>query len=56
MRSPDFPSDMLGSLEDGAMNLFEAGQLARVTANRMEVTPVEQSACGPTFPPPAREL
>jgi hypothetical protein len=32
LRLPDFPSDVVGALESGDINLFEAEQLARVTA------------------------
>ena len=38
LRLPDFPSDVVGSLENGEINLFEAEQLARVTAQRLGVT------------------
>ena len=40
LRLPDFPSDVVGALEKGEINLFEAEQLARVTAERLHVTPV----------------
>lgn len=39
LRLPDFPSDVLGVLESGEINLFEAEQLARVTAPRLGVSP-----------------
>jgi hypothetical protein len=38
LRLPDFPSDVVEALEKGDINLFEAEQLARVTAKRLEVT------------------
>jgi len=38
LRLPDFPSDVIGALEAGDINLFEAEQLARVTAVRLGVT------------------
>ncbi len=38
LRLPDFPSDVIEALENGEINLFEAEQLARITANRLEVT------------------
>ena len=39
LRLPDFPADVIEALESGEINLFEAEQLARVTAKRLEVTP-----------------
>lgn len=39
LRLPDFPSDVTEALESGDINLFEAEQLARVTADRLKVTP-----------------
>jgi glycine/D-amino acid oxidase-like deaminating enzyme len=39
LRLPDFPADVIEVLENGDINLFEAEQLARVTTNRLEVTP-----------------
>jgi hypothetical protein len=39
LRLPDFPSDVIEALENGDINLFEAEQLARVTAKRLELTP-----------------
>jgi hypothetical protein len=39
LRLPDFPADMTEVLENGDINLFEADQLAHVTAKRLEVTP-----------------
>jgi hypothetical protein len=38
LRLPDFPADVLAALEKGEVNLFEAEQLARVTAQRLGVT------------------
>lgn len=38
LRLPDFPSDVLEVLENGDINLFEAEQLARVTARRLGAT------------------
>lgn len=38
LRLPDFPSDVVGALENGDINLFEAEQLARVTASRLGVS------------------
>lgn len=38
LRLPDFPSDVIEVLENGDINLFEAEQLARVTAQRLAVT------------------
>jgi hypothetical protein len=39
LRLLDFPPDVLAPLENGEINLFEAEQLARVTAARLSVTP-----------------
>ena len=39
LRLPDFPSDVIKVLENGEINLFEAEQLARVTAIRLGVAP-----------------
>lgn len=39
LRLPDFPSDVIEVLESGCINLFEAEQLARVTAVRLGVSP-----------------
>ncbi len=38
LRLPDFPPDVVEVLEKGEINLFEAEQLARVTAGRLGVT------------------
>jgi hypothetical protein len=38
LRLLDFPSDVVGSLEKGDINLFEAEQLARVTGGRLRTT------------------
>ena len=38
LRLPDFPSDVIEVLENGDVNLFEAEQMARVTAERLKVT------------------
>ena len=38
LRLPDFPSDVIETLENGDINLFEAEQLARVTAQRLRAT------------------
>jgi hypothetical protein len=38
LRLPDFPSDVIEVLDRGEINLFEAEQLARVTAGRLGVT------------------
>lgn len=38
LRLPDFPSDVIEALESGDINLFEAEQLARVTAGRLGVS------------------
>lgn len=37
-RLPDFPTHVIEVLENGNVNLFEAGQLARVTDERLGVT------------------
>ena len=39
LRLPDFPSDVVEVLENADINLFEAEQLARVTAGRLKVSP-----------------
>lgn len=39
LRLPDFPADVVEVLESGKIHLFEAEQLARVTAGRMRVSP-----------------
>ena len=39
LRLPDFPSDVIEVLEAGDINLFEAEQLARVTAARLGIAP-----------------
>jgi hypothetical protein len=39
LRLPDFPPDVIEALESGDVNLFEAEQLARVTAGRAGVPP-----------------
>jgi hypothetical protein len=41
LRLLDFPSDVVEALENGGINLFEAEQLARVTAGRLSVSPGE---------------
>lgn len=38
LRLIDFPSDVIEALEKGEINLFEAEQLARINARRLEVT------------------
>lgn len=38
LRLPDFPADVIEALESGEINLFEAEQLARVTAGRLGVS------------------
>jgi hypothetical protein len=38
LRLPDFPSDVIEALENEDINLFEAEQLARITAERLGVT------------------
>lgn len=40
LRVPDFPSDVIEALQNGDINLFEAEQLARVTAERLGVANV----------------
>lgn len=40
LRVPDFPPDVIEALQNGDINLFEAEQLARVTAERLEVASV----------------
>jgi hypothetical protein len=37
----DFPADVLASLSNGEVNLFEAEQFARVTAARLDISQVE---------------
>jgi hypothetical protein len=39
LRLQDFPSDVIAALESGEINLFEAEQLARVTAARLGIAP-----------------
>lgn len=39
LRLLGFPADVIEALEEGKINLFEAEQLARVTAARLNVTP-----------------
>lgn len=41
IRILDFPADVLAALSKGEVNLFEAEQLARVTAARLEVSQAE---------------
>jgi hypothetical protein len=41
LRLPDFPPDVIEALENGKINLFEAEQLARVTAERLGITTVQ---------------
>jgi hypothetical protein len=41
LRILDFPADLLAALSKGEVNLFEAEQLARVTAARLEVSQAE---------------
>ncbi len=41
LRILDFPADLLAALSKGEMNLFEAEQLARVTAERLEISQAE---------------
>jgi hypothetical protein len=41
LRLPEFPADLIEALEKGEINLFEAEQLARVTAQRLGVTTVQ---------------
>jgi hypothetical protein len=38
LRLPDFPSDVTEALENGEINLFEAEQLARITASRVSAS------------------
>ena len=38
LRVPDFPADVVEVLEKGDINLFEAEQMARVTAQRLGIT------------------
>jgi hypothetical protein len=37
----DFPQDLIDSLEDGSINLFEAEQLMRLSSGRLCLTPAE---------------
>jgi hypothetical protein len=39
LRLPDFPADVIETLENGDINLFEAEQLARITTQRLGVAP-----------------
>jgi hypothetical protein len=39
LRLLDFPSDVLEALSSGVINLFEAAQLARITAQRLKLSP-----------------
>jgi len=39
LRLIDFPPDVVDALEKGEVNLFEAEQLARVTGQRLNITP-----------------
>src|SRR5215213_7273726 len=41
LRLLEFPSDVVEALEKGEINLFEAEQLARVTAGRMRIPPIQ---------------
>ncbi len=41
MRLLDFPADIIEALVTGNINLFEAEQLARVNAKRMDATPAQ---------------
>ena len=41
LRILDFPADVLASLSKGEVNLFEAEQLARVTAARLDISQAE---------------
>lgn len=41
LRVLDFPSDVLEALKKGAVNLFEAEQLARITPKRLGITSLE---------------
>jgi hypothetical protein len=53
MRLLDFPADVLESLSKGEVNLFEAEQLARVTAARLGVASGGQAeACRGAFGAP----
>lgn len=41
IRVLDFPQDLIDSLEDGSINLFEAEQLMRLSSKRLHLTPGE---------------
>jgi hypothetical protein len=41
LRLLDFPSDVLDALSAGQINLFEAEQLARVTPERLRISPLQ---------------
>lgn len=41
LRLLDFPADVIEVLESGEINLFEAEQLARVTAGRIGISPAQ---------------
>jgi hypothetical protein len=41
LRLLEFPSDVLEALSSGQINLFEAEQLARVTSERLNVSPLQ---------------
>jgi hypothetical protein len=41
LRLLDFPSDVLDALSSGDINLFEASQLARLTPERLQVSPLQ---------------
>lgn len=41
LRILDFPSDVLEALSSGQINLFEAEQLARITPERLQVSPLQ---------------
>jgi hypothetical protein len=41
LRILDFPSDVVDALSSGQINLFEAEQLARVTPERLQVSPLQ---------------
>jgi hypothetical protein len=41
LRLLDFPSEVLEALSSGSINLFEAEQLARITPERLNVSPAE---------------
>jgi hypothetical protein len=43
LRVLDFPSDIVAPLERGVINLFEAEQLARLTPQRLKVSPAQAS-------------